>query len=221
MVKTAGKKSRLPPPPGFIPPFLLATDKRTTIMRAAITLFLRDGYSNTSMDAITAGAEVSKATVYSYFNSKEELFEVLIQEGSAAFFADFPPLVRHGGEPQAELLAFFEPVLAQIFASGGAWDRLIIAEAVRHPEGAELFNRCAVGRMTGIVAAYLRELDREGWGTIPDAEQFARLLLSMVLMGPLHTLLLAGPQGIDYRQTMQAGIELFLRGIGNTTRATT
>lgn len=215
MVKTAVKKSRLPPPPGFIPPFFLATDKRTTIMRAAITLFLRDGYSNTSMDAITAGAEVSKATVYSYFRSKEELFGVLIQEGSAAFFASFPPLMRRGGDPHAELQAFFEPVLAQIFATGGAWDRLIIAEALRHPEGAALFNRCAIGRMTGIVAVYLRELAGEGRASIPDAEQFANLLLSMVLMGPLHTLLLTGPAGIDYRQTMRAGIELFLRGIGH------
>ena len=215
MVKTAVKKNRLPPPPGFIPPFLLATDKRTTIMRAAITLFLRDGYSNTSMDAITAGAEVSKATVYSYFGSKEELFEVLIQEGSAAFFADFPPLVRHGGEPQEELLAFFEPVLARIFETGGAWDRLMIAEAVRHPEGAELFNRCAIGRMTGIVGTYLTELAREEWAAIPDPEQYAKLLLSMVLVGPLHNLLLLGGHGADYRETLPTGITLFLRGIAN------
>ncbi|HEY6478067.1 MAG TPA: helix-turn-helix domain-containing protein, partial [Polyangia bacterium] len=48
--------------------------KRQAIMEAATTLFLRDGYRNTSMDQVAADAAVSKQTVYKQFADKEQLF---------------------------------------------------------------------------------------------------------------------------------------------------
>lgn len=52
-----------------------AQSKRTTIMEAAFKLFCSKGYAETSMDEVTALANVSKATVYKHFKSKKILFD--------------------------------------------------------------------------------------------------------------------------------------------------
>ena len=41
--------------------------KRLAILEAAKTLFMRNGYEGSSMDAIAAEAGVSKLTVYNHF----------------------------------------------------------------------------------------------------------------------------------------------------------
>ena len=53
--------------------------KRKAILEAAETLFLRNGYDGSSMDAIAAEAGVSKLTVYSHFTDKETLFAFAVK----------------------------------------------------------------------------------------------------------------------------------------------
>ncbi|KJH76154.1 MULTISPECIES: TetR/AcrR family transcriptional regulator [unclassified Pseudomonas] len=52
--------------------------KRQAILDAAKSLFLSNGYANTSMDAVATEAGVSKLTVYSHFNDKETLFSAAV-----------------------------------------------------------------------------------------------------------------------------------------------
>lgn len=206
------KKPKASVPP--MPEFLAAADKRTTIMRAALTLFLRDGYSETSMDAVTEEAGVSKATVYAHFASKQVLFETLMREGAGAAFDKFPPLARGDGPPEAELSAFFERVLQHILADGAyAWDRLVIAEAVRHPENARLFHRCAIERLQTLVEGYLVRLGREGLIADVEHRRAAEALLAMVLLGPLHTVLLLGPETSHSGEALRFRLRLFLNGL--------
>lgn len=54
-----------------------AEAKRQAIVTAAREAFLRDGFG-VGMDAIAAGAGVSKVTVYNHFGSKEALFTAVI-----------------------------------------------------------------------------------------------------------------------------------------------
>src|ERR1700722_19192432 len=52
--------------------------KRSDIARAALRLFLRDGFARTSVDAIADEAGVSKRTIYNHFGDKENLFLSII-----------------------------------------------------------------------------------------------------------------------------------------------
>jgi AcrR family transcriptional regulator len=55
--------------------------KTQDVLLGARAVFLRDGYAGATVDTIAREAEVSKATVYSYFADKETLFlEVLREE---------------------------------------------------------------------------------------------------------------------------------------------
>jgi TetR/AcrR family transcriptional repressor of mexJK operon len=54
--------------------------KRQLVLDAATALFMAQGYGAVSMDAIARAAGVSKATLYAYFSSKDQLFATIIGE---------------------------------------------------------------------------------------------------------------------------------------------
>jgi TetR/AcrR family transcriptional regulator of autoinduction and epiphytic fitness len=54
------------------------SEKRESIVSAAIEAFQADGYDNTSMDRIAELAGASKRTVYNHFESKEALFGAVV-----------------------------------------------------------------------------------------------------------------------------------------------
>ena len=73
--------------------------KPQQILDAARALFLKDGFSATSMDAVAKAAGVSKATVYAHYKSKEELFAAMI---GAECGRTWPELAaRYHGEAEA------------------------------------------------------------------------------------------------------------------------
>jgi AcrR family transcriptional regulator len=53
--------------------------KRVEIMDAAIALFSRNGYENTTLEAIADSLNIAKGTVYLYFETKEHLFMECIE----------------------------------------------------------------------------------------------------------------------------------------------
>jgi AcrR family transcriptional regulator len=55
-------------------------ERRENILQIAHAAFLEDGYAATSMSSIAAKVGGSKATLYNYFSSKEELFSAVIAE---------------------------------------------------------------------------------------------------------------------------------------------
>lgn len=65
----------------------LLTDKQTRIAAAAMALFLRDGLRATSMEAIAAEAGIAKATLYSVFKNKEEVFAAVADMFAAELVA--------------------------------------------------------------------------------------------------------------------------------------
>lgn len=51
------------------------------IFNTAIKLFSEKGYDNTNIEEITAIAGVAKGTLYYHFTKKEDIFDLLIEEG--------------------------------------------------------------------------------------------------------------------------------------------
>jgi TetR/AcrR family transcriptional regulator len=55
--------------------------RRETAINVANRLFYLHGYENVTMDDIASKAELSKTTLYSYFNDKEALFFAVVNQG--------------------------------------------------------------------------------------------------------------------------------------------
>src|SRR5579872_4172234 len=64
------------------------TEKAQSILAAAQRTFLASGFGAASMDAIAREAGASKATLYAYFTSKEELFGAVVARESERYAQD-------------------------------------------------------------------------------------------------------------------------------------
>ena len=74
-------------------------EKRAAILEAAKSLFVRNAFAGTSMDAVAAEAGVSKLTVYSHFGDKDNLFREVIR----ARIEDLLPENTYDYDPQATI----------------------------------------------------------------------------------------------------------------------
>lgn len=110
-------------------------ERRETILKTAHAAFLEDGYAATSMSSIAARVGGSKATLYNYFPSKEELFAAVIEERCRDFqemlydaaleTQDFRKALTFLGESAVRFMLRDDSI---------ATYRLITAEAGRFPE---------------------------------------------------------------------------------------
>ena len=57
-------------------------DKKSDILQAAATLFAQFSLKKVTVDEIAKKASVSKATIYKYFDSKEEVFDQVVKAES-------------------------------------------------------------------------------------------------------------------------------------------
>ena len=56
-------------------------ERRRSILRAARETFFQNGFHHATVDSVAERAEVSKGTVYLYFESKESLLAHLLLDG--------------------------------------------------------------------------------------------------------------------------------------------
>lgn len=80
---------------------------RRQILAAALDVFSRQGYAGTTLDDITAAANLSKGAIYWYFESKADLFTILLGERASIFTELLEDAARSGGSPLAGLRAMW------------------------------------------------------------------------------------------------------------------
>lgn len=66
----------------------IASLHRKQILEAAEDLFLQKGYAQTTIDDISRAAEYSRRTIYSYYESKEDILHHIVEKGLEVLKAD-------------------------------------------------------------------------------------------------------------------------------------
>src|ERR687889_1089973 len=64
------------------------SDKREAILRAATTVFARNGYFNSKVADIAREAGIADGTVYLYFKSKEEILHSVFDRAMEEFISE-------------------------------------------------------------------------------------------------------------------------------------
>lgn len=189
--------------------------KRQIILDTAYRLFRTKGFEATSVSEITAQVGGSKATIYSHFTSKEELFVECMTAALDDYIAGaVAQLDASGSDPEAALRDFGATMLS--FGSSQemvAVRRLITAEAGRSGIGKLFFAKVIALRTH--VAKLLSKLMASGALRSDDANLAAsqlRALLEAELLEPL--LLQARDDSPDEKEIAQAAdraVVAFLR----------
>ncbi len=130
--------------------------KRAAIFAAAQKLFLKRGLQGTSMDAIAAGAGVSKLTVYSHFADKDTLFKAVIADKCEQLS---PPesFLRLAGAGPEEALTQIAENFVRLMSNADvlAMHRVVIGEAANNPRIAQLFYEAGPERFKTAFIALL------------------------------------------------------------------
>jgi len=106
------------------------------IMDAALALFSEKGFTATRLDDVAEAAGVSKATIYLYFENKEQLFTALVRELATPRFDEIEKLIDAHEGPSAGLLDFVIARIGEIATTTKipALAKIILAESGNFPE---------------------------------------------------------------------------------------
>jgi TetR/AcrR family fatty acid metabolism transcriptional regulator len=80
-----------------------SSGKRESILRAATSVFARNGYFNSKVADIARAADVADGTVYLYFKSKEEILHSIFDQNMADAIAAGRKLIEQLSDPREKL----------------------------------------------------------------------------------------------------------------------
>jgi AcrR family transcriptional regulator len=188
---------------------------RARILRAATTLFQRQGYRRTSIDEVARDAGVAKGTVYLYFRNKAELLIRAVAEEKQGYLKKVVPILAGDLAPAERLRALLElgfvmsveaPLVSKLL-SGDREVLLSFTEA--GPELREQMQRMQQMLLAGLVKG-VGAFDR-----LDRAEQQARLQgLLGVMWTSVHLMDEQVRGGMDVKAYARVLAKMIVDGIG-------
>ncbi|MEM9701608.1 MAG: TetR/AcrR family transcriptional regulator [Planctomycetota bacterium] len=189
-------------------------EKREQIIAAAQQLFLESGFEATSVDSVAALAGVSKATVYSHFDGKLGLFSAVVAARSDSSIDRLKESCRATENPRADLIQFAMNLSRVVLTpEHRPWDRLVIAEADRHPELARELFEAGPKLVHEQVAICIATHVGAGRLTADDPSAAAETLIGLVLgFEYVRSLMASQPRRDDafMRRRAEDVVDLFL-----------
>lgn len=193
--------------------------KRSELLRAAIEVFLSQGYERTLMSHVSDRATCSKGTLYSYFASKEELFceavlEATAQETQSVFTASD----SQNYTPEALLTSFGESYLSTVYAPRfQALRRLVFSVTPESGVSRKVYERAVEPyemRAAELLASIMKRGQLRETDATVAAKHLCGLLESELLIRfLLHALEDLTPEKI--KVVTQRAVEAFLAGHAN------
>lgn len=193
-------------------------DKRTHILNVAGRLFLEHGFAGTSMGEIAKAGAGSKGTLYTYFDSKEQMFEEFMHAEIEARVAPVFDLPTRTDDPATVLrelgIRYLEltthPTVSAIL-------RLVIAEASRFPKIGRLFYEGGPKAAHDKLVAFLQRCTDQGHYDIADvslaASQFVRLCQADIMLEFLFCVREA-PDRAEIDHLVDSAVETFTAAYG-------
>ncbi len=206
-----------------------AQAKRDAILAAAQEFFIRHGFGSTSMDAIAVAANVSKQTLYRYYQHKEALFiatmqHMVFEHTMMTLFAELRetpmeslPLLEHA------LLTWAQVALENIMQPDYvALVRVLIAELPRFPSLGPLFFSVLPQEGSSVLRALLESAAAHGVIEARDLDATIQLFVGPLLMYIIGALMRPNsslqPLPSERVATL---VQLFLHGVAGHTEEQT
>jgi len=189
--------------------------KRQAILDTAYRLFRTQGFERTSVAEITAAVGGSKATIYSHFPSKEELFVECMMAAAENYMAGTLKHLDPSSADAAVTLFEFGRSFLTFICSAEQLEvrRLMIAEAARSGTGKLFFDKITVLRshvsafMSGCMASGTLRRD----DPLLAADHLGALLEAEILEPLLLQVRVGSPGGQEIELAARHAVAAFLR----------
>src|SRR5215210_3483093 len=193
-------------------------DRRAQILEAAFEEFSAQGFKGATIKSIARAAGLqSPALIYWYFPDKEALFREVLESRipvlrtvrDPSSLLDLPPEEVLPGIAR-RYLSTFDDKATQRMA------RLLIGEAMRRPEIAEIFGHTVIKRVLGFLSSYMYRQVELGRLRPHDVRSSARAFLGMLLPQAAGKLFFPAirEDGLTDEEHVETAIAIFLQGLG-------
>jgi AcrR family transcriptional regulator len=196
-------------------------DRRDQIIDAAIEVFGSKGLDTATVDQIAEAAGISKGTIYLYFKSKDEIFDVILTERSAIpQFIDWMNAAKISTESvDYSLQSFFEQIGNKFLNSMDSYFpvlRIVLADAYRYPLQAEHVYNNLILKANKMLAEFLSVQSKAG--RIRKLESpliTARCFIGMLIIYVLSQEMLGGNKflPIERNEWVRETVRIFLKGV--------
>ncbi|MEP7188513.1 MAG: TetR/AcrR family transcriptional regulator [Roseiflexaceae bacterium] len=193
------------------------SDRRQQIIAAALKVFSIKGFHKaTNKDIAQAAGGISPGLIYWYFKDKEDLFLSIIRERAAIFqLVDHPERLME--LPPREGLMLIGRTYLSVFKVPGnvAIIRIMVAEAIRFPQIAEMFYKQVASRFLGLLNQYLQRQVELGRLRPHDTQIAARSFLGMFVVNVVAREIMRDPSAIatSDEQLIATVLDIFLGGL--------
>jgi AcrR family transcriptional regulator len=191
-------------------------ERRGALISAALDEFFEKGFAAARLDDIAGRAGVSKGAIYLYFESKEALFQALIEsvampkvalmEGIAAAYPSGLEALQAIG--RAAPVVIRESNLPRLM-------KVLISDAMTFPEIVRDYRRNVIDRVLGMVAGILERSMKAGEIRRADPKLLARLVVAPIAVsGIWHVIFGADPEAdVDLDALFALHVETMTRAL--------
>ena len=113
---------------------------RNEILATALRLFSEKGFHNVSMQEVAAEAEFATGTLYNFFDSKEAMFDDLMNDCAEKIIGALRAILEGPGDEAERLAGFFRHQMVAL-EEHGEFIRLYVAEFGRKDPDDDKFGR--------------------------------------------------------------------------------
>jgi AcrR family transcriptional regulator len=194
--------------------------RRNAILEAAVELFKEKGYERASMNELARRLGGSKATLYGYFPSKEELFVAVVKAVATVHLADAIAALSEDGAAHMSLedllVRFGERMMVVLTndASALAVYRMVVGEA-GHSVVGQLFDESGPAQLGEALAALFARAIERGELRRADPRVLAAHFSALVTSETSNRLYQMDPAPMalkDIRRMVRRAVETFLLG---------
>jgi len=189
--------------------------KNQTILEAATLLFLKNGFSATSMDEIAEVANVSKRTIYQHFQDKQCLFQVMLAKhweqilsGDMEIFNEKKSIAENLKNFSKEFFKFlYQPETINLF-------RLLISESHRHSHLTDLVLINETPPFKKELIKFLKSCQEQGLLKMSDVDRAASFFLGLLKEYHFWPMMLGftkTPHPPNQNQFQDEAIQIFLK----------
>ena len=189
-------------------------ERRAAIVAVAREIFLSRGYGATTMSYVAESLGGSKATLWAYFDSKDSLFQAVVEELAEEFQANLDDAFRPSRGLHRTLVDFCERFVTRLATPNAVGIyRLVIGEGGRFPAIGPLFYNRGPRRVIDRLADYIRCQVEIGALRSCDPVSAATQLIAQCQAGHLRSMYGVTPtrSAASFRRQAEEATELFLR----------
>ncbi|MHA6494292.1 TetR/AcrR family transcriptional regulator [Pseudomonas borbori] len=189
--------------------------KRQAILEAAKTLFLRNGYDGSSMDAIAAEAGVSKLTVYSHFTDKETLFSAAVKAKCEDQLPELLFELAEGAPIERQLLEIGRGFHTLINSRESVeLHRVMVSLAAQDSKLSKMFYDAGPQRVLSEMEHLLKQADKAGKLRIANPHDAADQFFCLIKGGANFRLLIGCGkplEGAEAEHHVRDAVDMFMR----------